>query len=62
LDAKSVECILLGYSKIEGHKTYRLIDKSKQKVIFCSNVVLNESTLIPIGKMGEGGGGGKGAN
>jgi len=54
LDAKSVECILLGYGKIEGHKTYRLIDKLQQKVIFHSNVVFNE---LGQGR-GVGGGGG----
>jgi hypothetical protein len=57
LDAKLVECILLGYGKTEGHKTYSLIDKLQQKVIFCSNVVFNEPTLIPIGEGGGGGGG-----
>jgi len=58
LDAKSVECILLGYGKIEGHKTYRLIDKLQQKVIFHSNVVFNE---LGQGRgVGGGGGGGGG--
>jgi len=56
LDAKSAECILLGYVKTEGHKTYRLIDKLQQKVIFHLNVVFNELALIPIGKGGGGGG------
>ena len=45
LDAKSVQCILVGYEENAGSRVYRLYDTEKKKFVLSRDVIIDESSV-----------------